>query len=621
MSGTQPQCQFLTRERARFVDDMIGYMTLGEKLGQLNLAHSPHDPGLEAAIAAGRVGGVAGGTAPQRLQTLATERSRLGIPLLLSAPDIPLPLSPWALAASWDEDLARHMGISVAHAVLGNGANQYPGPRIALGTNGAPVGDARLAASEPHLAARLASAFADGAGLTDAVVMDRVLAAPVIQGQIDRSLRCGLELAYRQDVLALDCAALDRSAALKTGFGGMLLAECRHLTDLLADHFLATSARSPLEAAEKAIADGLVGEHEIDGAVRGVLAVKHAMGLFRRGERSPADFQSGGSELPSRAEVLRRSMVLLRNESGLLPLSPVSDRVLVVGPAEGAAAACAEALSRAGIGHSSAPGLALRRSGESWTTPVAGDHFAISLTRDAAQRVDFALVVLDERHFMAAEGAPWMQPTPAVLSLLRALSLVGARMAALIATSEPVDLGAADQHFSAVLQCWSTGPGFAEAIADILSGRHSPQGRMPVSAGRFAFGQGLGYGENVFSALAVSAGSDHLLAALRVRNSGSFAARETIQVYVRQSDDSLRLVDFAHVTLAPGEDVPVRFELGLDALGEVGPNHRLELAPGQCQILVGKDIARLLAARFDIGPGLARAIRRQDGAELKLAAG
>lgn len=613
--------QFLSRERVRFVDDLIAYMTLEEKLGQLNLAHSPQDPGLEAAIVAGRVGGVADGNTSQRLQTLATERSRLGIPLLVSTSDVPLPLSPWALAASWDEDLAQHLGAATASAVLGRGANQYLGPKVAIGSHRAIADKVKIAASQSHLAARLATAFADGAGVGDAAIVDRVLAAPVIEGRADHSLRCGLELAYRQHVLAIDCDALNRDAALKAGFSGMLIAECRRLTELLAAHFLGTSARAPVEAAEKAIFEGLVGEHEIDGAVRGVLAVKHALGLFRPTERSTTERQGGNTEVPSRAGILRRSMVLLRNESGLLPLSPVSDRVLVVGPSEGAAAACADALSRAGIGHSSAPGLALRRNGESWSTPVAGDHFAISLTRDAAQRVDFALVVLDDRHFVRTDAVPWMQPTPAVLSLLRALSLVGTRMAALVATNEPIDLGAADQHFSAVLQCWGNGPGFAEALADILSGRYSPQGRMPVSAGRFAFGQGLGYGENVFSSLSVAAGTDHVIASLRIRNTGSFTARETVQAYVRQPNDSLRLIDFAHVTLAPGEDVPVNFELGLEALGEIGSSHRLELAPGPCEILVGKDMARLLTARLDIGPGLARAIRRQDSVDLRVAAG
>lgn len=609
-----------SHERDRFVDDLIGYMTLDEKLGQLHLAHSQHEPGLEAGIAAGRIGGVAGADAPQRLQTLAIEHSRLGIPLLLAGTPGGMALSPWALAASWDDGLARDVGAAAADAALKNGANCLLGLRACIGDDRVAAGGAFVATSQAHLAARLVAAFASGAGGRVQDARHRVLAVPTIAGPELATLRCSLDLSHAGDVLAVDCSAFDRETALKAGFVGLMLAECRRLAALLDEHFATTSARSRVEAAEKAIADGLVGEHEIEGAVRGVLTVKHALGLFRPGARPLVDF-AANDELPSRAELARRSMVLLRNESGLLPLSPVSDRVLVVGADDGAGRACAEALVRAGIGHAVAPGLALRRGAESWTEPLAGDHFALSLTRDAAQRADFVIVALDQRHFTSRGPGPWLKPGQAVMNLLMALSTTRARLVGLIAADEPVDLAEADQHFSAVLHCWGLGPGFEEALADLLSGRNSPQGRMPVTAGRFEFGHGLGYAESVFSSLTLSAGSDHVAASIRVRNSGSFTARETVQAYVRGFDGELRLVGFHHVTLAPGEDVPVRFELGLEALGELGSGRRLELAPGPREILVGKNIGRLLAAQFDISSGLARAIRRQDADNLRIAAG
>lgn len=610
----------LSHERARFVDDLISYMTLEEKLGQLNLAHSPQDPRLEAAIVSGHVGGVAGGEAPQRLQALATEHSRLGIPLLISAPVPDLPLSPWALAASWDEDLANQLGAVAADIARGAGANTLRGPGIVIGADPEPAGHAQIACSESHLAARLAAAFGNGAGGSETGVGYQALAISKIEGSAIDTLRCGLDLAFGGRMAAVDCDELGREAALKAGFYGLLSAECRRLVALLSEHFETTSSRSPIEAAEKAIAEGLVREHEIDGAVRGVLVVKHALGLFNSKGRPPA-IAPANDEFPTSADIARRCMVLLRNESGLLPLSPVSDRVLVVGAADGLGGACADALSRAGIGHSMAPGLALRGGSDSWSNPVAGDQFALSLTRDAAQRVDFVLVALEGRHFTARGPGRWRQPGAATMAMLRGLSTTTSRLVALIGTNEPVDLAEADQHFSAVLHCWEPGAGFAEALADILSGRNSPQGRLPTTAGRFEFGHGLGYGETVFSSLSVKARGDHVAASIRLRNSGSFPARETVQAYVRGAEGELRLVGFEHVTLGPGEDVPVGFELGIEALGEPGAGHRLELRPGLREILVGKNIGRLLAARVDITPSLARAIRRQDQGALRLATG
>lgn len=609
----------LAHERSRFVDDLLSYMTLEEKLGQLDLFHSPDDPALEKAIAAGRIGGVAGANLPNRLQALATRRSRLGIPLLLANGAVDLALSPWALAASWDEDLARCVGASAARDAIGSGFNGLPGPRVASGDD--ERSDAHIAASEPHLSARLAAAFARG---TDCECGDRrsaVLAIPAWTSIADRrGVDWAQGLIRSGSVTAIDCLTLDSDTAQRAGFAGILVAECRRISEIVARNFNLTSARSMLESAERIMADGLVSEHQLDLAVRGVLAAKHALGLFRDPQRMVAPPPPGLGYGRDDHKV-RGTFVLLRNEAGLLPLSPVSDRVLVVGASDGAGAACADALGRAGIGHSIAPGLAQRRADESWAAPVPGDHLALSLTCDAARRADFVLVVLEDRHFSPTGEAGWRQPTLAVLAMLRGLSVGSARLVAIVATARPVDLADADQHFSAVLQCWQPTAGFEEALSDVLSGRFSPQGRMPASAGRFLAGHGLGFGESVLSAYSLTIGSHHVLAAVRIRNTGSFAMRETVQIYLREKDGALRLVAFQHALIAPGADVPVTFELGLEALGTQGATGRLELAPGHYEVLVGKSMGRVLAATVEITPSLARAMMLQERGLLRLAAG
>ena len=612
---------FRARERDRFVDDLLGYMTLEEKLGQLDLDHPATDPGLEAAIVAGKIGGVRGCVGGPRLQALAIERSRLGIPLLLIDEDVPSVVSPWALAAAWDEDLASAIGAEAARLALSRGANAMIAPRVNLGDDPQQAARSHIATSEPHLAARLAVAFGAGAGANAKLDGTGALAiARCGDGSVTRQRELAIELAQAGDAVAIDCEALDGDLAQRAGFSGLLMSECRRLQTQLAERFTTTRARSVIEAAERALDEGVIDIVDIDMAVRGTLAAKHRLGLFREPERTMATLASNENTVAA-AGRLRKTMVLLRNESGLLPLSPVSDRVLVVGDAGGAAGACIDALGRSGIGYSLAPGLALRRAGEFWSEPVPGDHFALSLTRDAARRADFVLVVLEDRHFVRGRPGQWQQPSPAVLAMLRALSPVGSRLVAIIATAEPVDLGSADQHFAAVLQGWQPAEGFAEALGDVLSGRHAPQGRMPVNVGRFAFGQGLGFGESVFSSYRVSPAGDHVLASVRVRNAGSFASRETVQLYIRAESGGWQLAGFEHVTLAPGEDVPVEFQLGAQALGEIGPHGRREVRAGSHQIAIGKNSDRLLAAEVAISPALARAIASRDQGYLRLAAG
>ncbi len=607
-----------SHETARFVSDLASYMTLEEKLGQLDLFHSDADPALEQAIVSGRVGGIAGGRQAQRWQTLATERSRLGIPLLLTAAPAPPALAPWALAASWDEALGRELGARAARAAIALGCNTIPAPQIAAAA--APLARGiDLAACEPHLLAHLAGAFCHGAAEAGADPRSGALAIARMAPDEGRPDHAGaLELAQSGAVAAIDCAELAPAAAERAGFGGILVAECARIHSLVESQFATTRARSLLEAAERALAGGLLGGDEIDRAIRGVLAAKHGLALFRSPHRLQP-LASGRTEYDRAAARARGTMVLLRNEAGLLPLSPVSDRVLVVGSADGAARACADALGRAGIGHAAAPGLAVRRAGESWTEPAPGDHFAFALTRDAARRADFVLVMLEEQHFAGRGESGWRLPGPAIMALLRALAQTESRLVAMLATAEPVDLGDADQYFAAVLQCWTPCEGFEEALSDILSGRASPQGRMPVSAGRFAFGHGLGFGEVSFGSYVLGAGADHLAATVRVANSGSFAARETVQVYTRRADGALRLASFRHVMLPPGGETTVRFELGLDELGTRGESGRLELAPGRHEVLLGKDSRRVLSATVEITPALARAVVNRDRGFLRLA--
>lgn len=607
-------------ETARFVEDLLALLTLEEKLGQLDLLHPADDPALEQAILAGRIGGIVGAGAARRWQELATERARRGIPLLLVRPRSPAPLSPHALAAGWDEELARELGAHAALQARAEGFNAMMGPDVSLAPAAGDVaGPSDCATAEPQLAARLAAGWIAGATEDGGV-----LAIAACPPDAADALAFALALVDSDTPLALDCAALAPRIAQRAGFGGILIAECAAISAFVAQRFAATRARTALEAAETALADGSLDEARIDAAVRGVLATKHALGLFRDPHgRATGELAALGTAAASHTAAAgswaRRTMVLLRNEAGLLPLSPVSDRVLVVGPAEGPARACADALGRAGIGRLNAPGLSPRRGAESWLDPAPGDAFALALTRDAAKRADFALVVLEDHHFASYPGSPWQRPGAAAMALVQALAPIGTRLVAILATETPVDLGETDAHFAAVLQGWRPGPGFGEALGDILSGRAGPQGRMPSAAGRYALGHGLSYGTSVFSGFTARPLDDRIAARLSVRNDGSFHARETVQLYARGGGGELRLVTYRHVQLAPGEQREVEFALGSDELAVCDSEGRRELQPGSFELFAGKDQRRVLSASVVVTPAFARLMARRSRERVRLA--
>ena len=598
---------FPPRERTRFVDDLLRYMTLAEKLGQLDLERSATDPGIESAIAEGRVGGVIGTDNARHLQNAAIERSRLGIPLLIGV-KAQESFGPWALAASWDEELAREAGRSAAAAAKAAGANWLLAPDLDLAGGEDQTVAPTLAGSDTYLLTQLAANYARGAvsasgGGTSGIGVAGTIRA---EGFPEAAERGGAELARTPWLSGLDSAALDPGAAARAGFTGILSAQCRRLTRIVAEVFATTTSATLAAAAERAIANGFLSAMEIDTAVRGVLSAKHRLGLFR--DPLTTIDQHTDAPILDAAEATRRTMVLLRNEGGLLPLSPVSDRVLMVGSLEGAGAACAEALQRSGIGFMAAPGLSLRGNTGSWSVLEPQDQLALALTRDAAQRADFVLIALEERHFDNRGDGTWPRPTAPTVAMVRALSRTSARLVALIATAGPVDLGEADRHFAAALQCWQPRPGFEDALGKILAGTESPQGRLPAAVSHFPGGHGLGFGDCVVSSFRLHAEAHQVVASARVRNAGTFPMRETVQVYVRDQAGDLRLVAYEQLSLKPEEDVPVRIVLGAAALGIVGALGRFEVAPGRHEILLGKSTSRLLPAAIDLSPQTARAI-------------
>ncbi len=106
-------------EMDKFVDELMSKMTLEEKIGQLNLI----TPGggiptgeavstdVEAKIKEGKVGGIFGVSGPdlvRKAQQLATENSRLGIPMLFGSDVIhgykttfPMPVGTWSSSSGW----------------------------------------------------------------------------------------------------------------------------------------------------------------------------------------------------------------------------------------------------------------------------------------------------------------------------------------------------------------------------------------------------------------------------------------------------------------------------------------------------------------------------------------
>jgi len=450
----------------------------------------------------------------------------------------------------------------------------------------------------------------------------------------------------------------------KWGFRGFVTSDFGSITELK----LHGIARDDAEAARKALLAGIdmdmmgdvyhkhlaaevragrVPIKAVDEAVRRVLRVKFHLGLFERPDVDPAAAPKLMQTEAAREVALqaaREGAILLKNADDILPIRESVTSVAVIG-----AMAVQEEervwTDPAGLGRRAITPLpdALRErlpkevsvTFEPGFTKNCGTAFA---DKDAAIRAaaasDLVVAMLGEDcEFMGEAASRTRLGLPGVQQeLLEALVATGKPVVLVLATGRPLVLDWASEHVAAILQTFHGGTEGRAAIADILTGRYNPSGRLPMSFPRsvgqipvsydglptgrpekageryssvymderneplYPFGYGLSYSRFTYANPRVSAGSMPLDGAVEVAvdvgNSGPRDGQEGVQLYVRQpvasrSRPLRELRGFAKVTLRHNETKTVRFRLEAAALGAHDDRGAYVVEPGEIEIYLG----------------------------------
>ena len=654
---------FNSAECARLIADLIAHMTLSEKAGQLcvyqlgDLSERSASDDLIRQLADGRIGTIRGVTSlaqADSLQEIATERSRLGIPLLFADEtgtgfDTVMP-TPFAAACSWDVAAIEGAERAVAAEAALRGLNWSLSPEVVFSdTAGVEIGV--TLGTDIHLASEIAGARVRGLQATNSETDPGVLASldlsSVIRERRDgpgRGATAALGIAEHVirdgdlGVLAFDRLNGQARVAMEEafdflrgpgGFSGIILSEWESLA-AAAEGVVGRIGFENLsvDALITAVQSGRLPKAQLDDAVARVLRAKFALGLFGAAlgvgrHRSDAYRPSTDANRAAAQTLAERAIVLLRNRDGLLPLGRDAGDVLVVGTAAGdrqqalagqpgSAASVIDGLEALGVQHKYVAGLALRGEGIRREAMVEADRMAITMASEAAKRAARIVVVL-------GEGGRGPELGEAQRALLEALQRANQNIILVTISSEPMDPVIADSQLPCILHAGQLGTMSGHAIAAVLAGRVSPGGKLPLNlpgsddqAG-LPFGHGLSYAEFELTAMTVEDAPRALTASAVLHNAGQHEGTETVQLYVSPVDAAgkaygWRLAGFQKAALEPGQTRQIQFSVDANAVGRYLPGGRFVVEPGEFALAIGLSSAATLRTRAMVSPELARAM-------------
>lgn len=406
----------------------------------------------------------------------------------------------------------------------------------------------------------------------------------------------------------------------------------------------------------------------IDDAVSRILKVKFELGLFDDPFRYCAPEREKEliyhQEHHSAAlDIARKSMVLLKNENNLLPLSRGRQKVVVIGALaddnnsplgswrissdDSTAVTLLEGLEPYGADISYAKGADLITGPATFLmnvpineTDKSGFYEAIRLARGS----DVVVMVLGEHGFQTGEGRSRTKlDLPGVQQeLLEAVHDVNKNIVLVLMNGRPLAIPWAAEHVPTILEAWHLGSQSGNAIAQVLFGEYNPSGKLPMSFPRsvgqvpigynkystgrpdaqdivfwstytdesidplFPFGHGLSYTTFDYSDLSIEVtGQNQVDVKVTVTNNGKVTGEEVTQLYIRDVVASIvrpvkELKGFKKYSLAPGESRTVEFQLTEAELGFYDGEGNFKVEPGRLQVMVGTSSVEGLSGEFTL---------------------
>lgn len=404
------------------------------------------------------------------------------------------------------------------------------------------------------------------------------------------------------------------------------------------------------------VKEGKVPQARVDDAVRRILRVKFELGLFEKPVTNYKDYPKFGSKEFEKAsyDAAAEAITLLKNEGNVLPLAKGA-KILVTGPNANDIRTLDGAWSYSWQGekvpqfttqYNSILAALKKKAGAENVTYVPGvrykadgkwyeeapDRMADAVA--AAKEADVIVLCLGENSYAEKPGdLNDLYIGDDQTTLAQQLIATGKPVVLVLTEGRPRIISKFEQGVKGVVLGYLPGNFGGDAIADVLYGDVNPSGKLPYTYPRYpnaligyihkpseeqtkaegvynyeadynpqyAFGSGLSYTTFEYSNLRVAVENRVVKVSVDVKNAGSKAGKEAVEVYTSDllatliSPDVKRLRGFEKINLQAGESRTVTFDIPVEQLAFAGVDGKPVLEPGDFEVHVAK-----LTAKFKL---------------------
>ena len=436
------------------------------------------------------------------------------------------------------------------------------------------------------------------------------------------------------------------------------------LKAIIAGSDMDMESRSYTNHLAELVKEGKVDIQLVDDAVRRILTKKYELGLFDDpyrfiNEKREKEQANNLEHRKFAREIGAKSIVLLKNENQLLPLSPTTKKVAIIGP-----------FAKATVENHGFWSIAFPDDSQRIVTQFDGikaqldknsellyakgcnandnDKSLFAEAVETAKKADVVIMTLGEGHAMSGEAKSRsnIHFSGVQEDLLKEIAKTGKPIILMINAGRPLVFDWASENIPTIVYTWWLGTEAGNSIADVLFGKINPGGKLPMTFPRtegqipiyynhyntgrpaknntdrnyvsayidldndpaYPFGFGLSYTKFQYSDVNVSAtqlkGNQTLTASVTLTNSGNYDGEEVVQLYIRDLVGKVvrpvkELKGFQKIFLKKGESKTVSFNITPEDLKFYDDELNFDWESGEFDIMIGTNSAQVQTKRVN----------------------